>query len=87
MVVCLAHGPRSATCRYRLMGRHEEAATDLTRAIELDPEYAEAFGEPGETYQLACRCHPFRFGGFRWQPLAGTAKNGPRQKAFQCERP
>ena len=37
------------------MARYEEAVADLTRAIGLDPGYAWAFGERGETYRLMGR--------------------------------
>ncbi|MFJ2171263.1 tetratricopeptide repeat protein, partial [Streptomyces griseofuscus] len=40
---------------YRLMGRFEEALTDLNHAIQLEPDYAWAIASRGETYRLMGR--------------------------------
>ena len=40
---------------YRLIGRHDDALTDFSRAIELDPEDAWAIGSRGQTYQAMGR--------------------------------
>ena len=40
---------------YRETGRYDEALTDLTRAIDLDPANPWAIGERGETYRLMRR--------------------------------
>jgi len=37
---------------YRVLDRHEEALEDLSRAIEMDPEFAWALAERGEAYRL-----------------------------------
>ena len=37
------------------MGRYEEAAADLTRAIELDPDSAWVIGTRGQVYQAMDR--------------------------------
>ena len=40
---------------YRLMGRYDEALTDFTHVLELDPQDQWAIASRGETYRLMGR--------------------------------
>jgi tetratricopeptide (TPR) repeat protein len=42
--------PSRGQC-HQAMGRYQDAVTDLSRAIDLDPGLAWAFAERGETYR------------------------------------
>ena len=41
---------------YRMLDRYYEAVADLTRALELDPDDADALASRGDSYRLLGRC-------------------------------